>query len=375
MLLKPIHWIQTESALEAQCALWKSVPLLAVDTEFMRTDTFFPIPALIQVHDGAGSYLLDPLQLKDLSAFIEVLRSEAVIKVMHSCSEDLEVFHHLTGELPGKVIDTQIAAALCGYGFSVGYANLVEKLLGVSLPKGETRSDWLQRPLTPAQETYAALDVEFLFVLAGQLLTRLGELDRLAWLDHEYRVMTQRFHEMRHPDKASERLKGGWKLKGRAVVALQGLARWRESEARSRDIPRGRVLSDSALYDLAGRMPANTSQLHGIEDIHASTIRRFGEQIIAILDEARAVEEDSLPDSQIPPPLDSQQRAIVKKLREQIARVAEQSGIAPELIAKRSDYEYMARAIGKGASGDLLLPPSMAAWRAEAITRALQDVL
>lgn len=375
MTLKPITWIRSEADLETHCARWQNAPLLAVDTEFMRTDTFFPIPALIQVHDGLGSYLLDPLQMKDLSPLTAILRSGSVTKAMHSCSEDLEVFHHLTGELPQKVIDTQIAAALCGYGFSVGYANLVEKLLDQKVPKDETRSDWLQRPLTPAQENYAALDVEYLFILAGHLIEKLVELERLAWAENEYQAMAQRFVDMQQPEKAYERLKGAWRLRGRSLAALEALACWRESVARSRNIPRSRVLGDRTLYDLAERMPDNLSQFHALEGMHASAVRRYGEQLLSILDEARLLDESTLPATQPQPPLDSQQRATVKKLRAHIAQVAEQNGIAPEMIAKRSDYEYMARAINKGAPGDSLLPPSMSGWRAEAVTRAMQEVL
>lgn len=148
--LKPIQWVNSDEALAEVCQAWLSLPVIAVDTEFMRTDTYYPKPALIQVFDGKANTLIDPLVTTQLEPLAAVLTSSEVVKVFHACSEDLEVFSCLLGAVPAPLFDTQIAAAFCGLGFSRGYAALVEELLQIKLFKEETRSDWLQRPLTQA---------------------------------------------------------------------------------------------------------------------------------------------------------------------------------------------------------------------------------
>src|SRR5690606_36097974 len=138
-----IQWILDDASLARHCAEWRRLPFVALDTEFMRVDTFYPIAGLLQVGDGQRAYLIDPLEVKDWAPFAELLEDRAVTKVLHSCSEDLEVFLRLTGALPAPLFDTQLAAGYLNIGFSMGYSRLVQEVLGIELPKGETRSDWL----------------------------------------------------------------------------------------------------------------------------------------------------------------------------------------------------------------------------------------
>ncbi|NTY57428.1 ribonuclease D, partial [Pseudomonas sp. UMC631] len=176
-----IRWIRDDASLAQQCRDWKQRPYLALDTEFMRVDTFYPEAGLVQVGDGERAWLIDPLLIRDWSPFAEVLEASSVVKVFHACGEDLEVFQRLTGSLPQPLFDTQLAAAYLGMAHSMGYSKLVLEILGLDLPKDETRSDWLQRPLTDMQVRYAAEDVQHLAEVYVKLAPRLPE-HKLAWL-------------------------------------------------------------------------------------------------------------------------------------------------------------------------------------------------
>lgn len=372
--IKPVVWVRSAEDLERYCDEWMKLPMVSMDTEFIRTNTYFPTPALIQLHDGNANYLIDPLAIDDLSALSRLMQSGQVIKAMHACSEDLEVFFHLHGRLPENVFDTQVAAAMCNYGYSVGYANLAQRMLSVTIPKEETRSDWLKRPLTDAQQAYAALDVEYLYLMAQRLLDDLQQQDRLSWIRDDYKTLCERFIASQQPESAVERLKAAWRLEGSQVAILHRLACWREGVARTRNIPRSWVIPDKALYDLAERAPDHIGQLHALDTLSASAIRRHGDAIIAEIGQALSASEEALPPAQ-PPPLTSEQRKTVKKLRSCVSAVADEKGIATELLARRSDYEFMARAFDQGVSGRAALPSSMAGWRAELITLAIPEKL
>src|SRR5690606_1721940 len=163
-------WIAQDSELAELCARWRQQAALAIDTEFMRSETFYPIAGLLQFGVGKVCYLIDPLAINDFEPLRELLLDEAVTKVLHSCSEDLEVFQRWLNVVPAPLFDTQIAAAFAGYGFSLGYAGLIKAVLNIEIPKEETRSDWLQRPLSVAQLKYAALDVAHMLIVYGKLL-------------------------------------------------------------------------------------------------------------------------------------------------------------------------------------------------------------
>ena len=178
-----IHWIRDDVSLAQHCAAWQQLPFVALDTEFMRVDTFYPIAGLLQVGDGQRAYLIDPLLIRDWQPFAALLENPALLKVLHACSEDLEVLLRLTGSLPAPLFDTQLAAAYLNLGFSMGYSRLVQAVLGIELPKGETRSDWLQRPLSETQVSYAAEDAVHLAEVYRQLAPQLSAEKTAAVLE------------------------------------------------------------------------------------------------------------------------------------------------------------------------------------------------
>src|SRR5690606_5114128 len=217
-----------------------------LDTEFMRTNTFYPVPALVQVNDGQANYLIDPQAIENLSPLAQIISAPQVQKVLHACSEDLEVFQVLLKCLPVNLLDTQIAAAFCGYGYSVGYANLVSAVLDIQLPKSETRSNWLQRPLTDAQQNYAALDVEYLHRLTVDLKGQLQTLEREQWVEDECKQLTVNYLEGQKLSNASLRFRGAWRLNQRQLAALMELAAWRDQTAQTHNIVRNHVVRDKS---------------------------------------------------------------------------------------------------------------------------------
>jgi len=336
-----IHWVDSTASLEALCERWLAQKMLAVDTEFMRSQTYYPIAGLIQVNDGECNYLIDPTVM-DCSAFTPVLQDAGVIKVLHSCSEDLEVFSRLLGVVPRNVFDTQIAAAMSGYGFSVGYANLVNAALGVELPKGETRSDWLQRPLSLAQKEYAAIDVEYLYQLAALLIVKLKESQRLGWVQEDCQHLLETFAENQSVDNAYLRIRQAWRLNQKQLAVLKALTSWREKEAQRRDVPRNHVIKEHALLDMATRIPSHVSQLRKYEGVSERIIRSDGTTIIALIAEVLDENPKTFPDV-LDRPLSGSENKWSKRLRSVVQRVAGEKNIAPEILLKKREYEAITR--------------------------------
>ncbi len=210
-----IQWIRDDASLAQQCREWRTQPYLALDTEFMRVDTFYPAAGLVQVGDGRQEWLIDPLLIQDWSPFAELLEDERVVKVLHACSEDLEVFLRLTGSLPVPLFDTQLAAAYLGMAHSMGYSKLVKEVLDIDLPKDETRSDWLQRPLTEMQMRYAADDVQHLAQVYLALDARLSE-EKRAWLLEDGAELVANLCRESDPREAYREVKLGWRLRVRS---------------------------------------------------------------------------------------------------------------------------------------------------------------
>ncbi|HEX5842407.1 MAG TPA: ribonuclease D, partial [Pseudomonas sp.] len=251
-----IHWIVDDASLAQHCATWRSLPFVAVDTEFMRVDTFYPIAGLLQVSEGERAYLIDPLLISDWSPFADLLQDQAVVKVLHACSEDLEVFLRLTGSLPAPLFDTQLAAGYLNLGFSMGYSRLVQAVLNIELPKGETRSDWLQRPLSETQISYAAEDVLHLAEVYGALKQQLSE-EKYAWVLEDGAELVAGLGREVDPELAYREAKLAWKLSRQQLAVLQALCAWRELQARVRNQPRNRVLREHSLWPLARTQPDN----------------------------------------------------------------------------------------------------------------------
>ena len=359
LLRQKIIFINDDDVLASYCKLWLECRLLAVDTEFMRVDTYYPIASLIQVNDGDANYLIDPLLITDWQPLADVLTSSDVIKAFHACSEDLDVFNTLLGALPCQLFDTQAAAALLGIGASVGYANLVNECLGVELPKGETRSNWLARPLSDAQILYAALDVDYLFELAELLERRLAELQRCEWVYEEGQAVIDNYVANADLSSGFYKSNNTWRLNAKDLVIAKQLFEWREDTARTRNIPRTRILKDAQLFDVIHRKPNALPQLKSL-GIHDSAIRKFGKDVLMLLAPASDAAV-TLKSSQ--KPLTKPQRERVKGLKETVLSFAELHAIAPEVLVRKADYQTVARTTSVDSRDLEALLACLTGWR------------
>lgn len=345
------------------------VPRIAFDTEFIRTDTFYPRIGLIQICDGDTVWLVDPLAINDLTPLLSLLRDPSVVKVFHSCSEDLEVLDSAFSTLPAPLFDTQVAAAFAGYGFSRGYAPLVLEVLGIGLDKHETRSDWLQRPLSEAQCRYAAEDVWYLVKVYDQLVEDLDP-ERRAWIAEDMATLLDNAAQQDAPERYYQRIKGAWRLRPGDQHLLQQLACWREQLAREANRPRGYIVPDGVLAEVVRLKPSTRGQLGRIQGIHGRTVRQYGEELLEqlheLLDCQQALPEDF---ETIPAPLDGEGRKLLTQLRQRLDECAAALAVAPEILARKRDLEELVRSVQRG---EPVLPDSLGrGWRHAVIGKEL----
>jgi len=369
-----MHWqlIESDEALQDLMAREAGCEVVIIDTEFMRRNTFYPEVALVQLcfvrGDSAAemAWLVDPLRIRNATPLAALLVNPAVLKVLHSGSEDLEVFQRWLGVLPQPLFDTQRAAALLGLGFGLGYRALVQKICAVELPKGETCSDWLQRPLTESQCEYAGLDVTWLQRVWRELHEQCVLQNKLQWVLADGRDATRALGT--ESDGFHKRIKTGWKLNRRQLGNLVAVCRWREDTARSRDKPRSWIIDDQACLQLALCEPQTMVQLRDDVGLPAPVVRRHGEELLDVLAAQREVPEAELPPT-LPAPLDAAQRGQVKKLKAQVCGIAGQLAVAPEVLVHSKDYELLLRE----AAGECIQPPAhWLGWRKDTVLTQLR---
>jgi ribonuclease D len=363
------EWISTGAALDRAARRWLEHPAVALDTEFVRERTFFPRLGLVQVADERRVDLVDPLAVPDLGPLRELLVAPGTLKVVHSASEDLEVFYRATGVLPRPLFDTQIAAGLAGLPAGASYQRLVTEALGVELFKGETRTDWLARPLSEAQLAYAAEDVAYLLPLYQNVRQRLADLGRLEWALEDSRALLDESRFDPDPDDAHRRVRGAGRLDRRGLQVLQSLASWRDREARRRDLPRGFLLRDELLIALASRRPKTARDLQRLPSLDPRQAARDGATWLDLV--RRALER---PESDLPPePARLQPTAEVRSLetalREIVRRRAVELAIPPELLASRRTLDAVLRSTF--LDHDPALPDELRGWRREIVGEEL----
>lgn len=366
-----IHWIRDNDSLGQLCAQWQQLPFVALDTEFMRVDTFYPIAALLQIGDGQRAYLIDPLTIDNWQPLAALLENPAVVKVVHACSEDLEVLLRLTGSLPAPLFDTQLAAAYLNLGFSMGYSRLVQEVLGIELPKGETRSDWLQRPLSQTQVSYAAEDAVHLAQVFTELRPKLSA-DKYRWVLEDGAELVANLRREVDPYEVYREAKLAWKLSRAQLAVLRELCAWREREARARDLPRNRIVREHALWPLAKTQPDTLSALAKIEDMHPRTVRQDGEFLLDLIKRTAALGPDQWPPA-VPEPLPIEAVALLKRLKAVGQVEAERLGIAPEVMLRKKTLESLLKS--GFPNGPYQLPDSLRGWRRELMGQALLDSL
>lgn len=331
--------VSTPAGLEDLIADLDGEAAIGLDTEFMRERTYRAELCLLQLTTRRGPVCVDPLALEDFRPLGIALGPDGPAKVLHAGRQDLEVLAPLTGPV-APLFDTQIAAALAGHPAQVGYAELVRRLLGHELPKGQTRTDWSRRPLSEAQVEYALDDVRHLLPLRERLLTDLDRLGRRGWLAEELDALENLDVTTVDADRAWLRFRGVESWDEGRLRLLRSLAAWRERRAIARNKPRGWILDDAVLREIVMRVPRDRGALAGLEGMPEGVIKNSGDELLALIEAA------DLPEP--PPPLPRRERpdpAFVtrtKQLSDAAQRAAKELDIAPEVLATRRVLEEIA---------------------------------
>ncbi|MDD0824833.1 ribonuclease D [Mannheimia sp. AT1] len=287
------QWINTNSQLSTICEEARKAKVVALDTEFIRTRTYYPILGLIQLFDGKQVSLIDPCAITDFAPFIALLADPDTTKVLHACSEDLEVFEHQFNQLPQPMLDTQIMAGFAGVGTSIGFAKLVLHYLDIELDKGASRTDWLARPLSEEQLQYAAADVCFLLPIYEELAKALENSRWEKAVNEECEALLGKRKIIEDKNKAYKNITNAWRLNTQELAILQLLAKWRIEEAQKRNLALNFVVKEASLWQIAKIQPKHTSQL--LEFMHPNEVRIHGKKILWLVEQGKAVEPDAQP--------------------------------------------------------------------------------
>ncbi|WP_110693731.1 ribonuclease D [Salinicola halophyticus] len=362
-----LHWVDTPEELQAAHDALITADVVALDTEFFRESSFFPVPALLQLTAGDVVYLIDPQAVAVSEAF-QLLLSGGPLKLIHACSEDLDVLSLWAGVTLAPLVDTQVAESFLGTDAAMGYRRLVAQRCNVDLPKEETRSNWLDRPLTPAQLDYAALDVVFLPAIWEQQRQALIQLGREDWLAEECAALSLGRDEAAH-EQWYTRHRQLWRLTPRQIEAYRELTLWREDEVRRRDVPRGWLVKDNLLFAIAEAMPQNRYELAAIDGMTPGLIKREGDALLALVKTAHHRDESDLGEP-LPVPTTSAFKRRLKALKQVVQARAEALGVAPERLANRAEMEALVSA--HLSQAPLPLPSG---WRGEQLSAPWQQAL
>ncbi len=326
------------------CSRLATAPYVAVDTEFMREQTFWPKLCLVQIAASGIEVLIDSQALDlDLTPLFDLMVNEKVLKVFHSARQDIEIVYHLAGVIPHPIFDTQVAAMVCGFGEAVSYSMLVKRLLNRNLDKTSRFTDWSRRPLSDRQLTYAIGDVTYLRDLYPKLKAQLDQSERASWLNEEMAVLTDPATYELDPEQAWKRLKMRIKTP-KSLAVLMELAAWREREAQTQDVPRARILKDEALYDIASQTPRTQEDLGSLRTLHNGFARSMrGRAVLEAV--GRGLERDpkTIPPIERGEPMPPEAQAVVDLLRVLLKARAGSHGVAPKLIATSDELEEIAR--------------------------------
>jgi ribonuclease D len=372
----PLPYVTDQRALESLCHTLRQSPRLALDTEFVGEDTFIPRLELIQVATSATAAVIDFPAVQasgSLDVFWELICDAKIEKIVHAGRQDLDLFAIHAGQIPKPFFDTQIAAAMVGYGAQVAYANLVQRLHGTKLAKAHTFTNWSARPLSDDQIAYALEDVEFLLSIHTHLQNRLSTLGRSEWVSEEFARLEMAIGEKsREPQERYQRIRGWDTLKPKGAAVLRELAVWREAEARRRNVPRGRVMRDEVLLQLARHPPKSVNDLRGLRGVHSSDVDRHGGQLLAAITSALALPSSAWPEVPSERKPDPESTGIVELLQAVLKARAAEEGIAPTLLATSADLQTLVEAKQNRIALEL---PILRGWRRQLAGNLLLQVL
>ena len=362
------EWVESSERLASLCQQWHALDSIILDTEFVRTSTFYPAAGLIQVAAKGEFFLLDPLAINDMTPFASILTDTSIVKVLHSCSEDLEVFKRLLSVVPAPLFDTQLASSYASVGNNLSYQKLIKALLDVDVPKEETRSNWLKRPLTQSQLDYACLDVVYLEKAYVMLVDLLFEQERLLWLQEDCQGLVNKALSPMKAEDMYQKIRWAWKLKPISLAVLQAMTKWREHTAIDKDLPRSHVVSDKMLWDAAYRLPQTIDALSRTEDIKHSAVRKYGEQLLDVIAQSSKTPLSEMPKS-MDKPLSSRAGDMMKALKKVLVGLSEELSLAPEHLARKKELEALVRS--GYSQGTYTLPEALCGWRKDIVGEPL----
>jgi ribonuclease D len=366
-----IHPLITDSDTLAQlCARLAKSSFIAVDTEFMRENTYWPDLCLIQIADENEAAAIDPkADGLDIQPLLDLLvDNEDVLKVFHAGGQDVEIVYNLTGKTPHPIFDTQIAAMALGQGEQIGYGNLVDSWLGIVLDKGARFTDWGRRPLDRRQIDYAIGDVTHLVKIFPLIVNRLIKKGRGDWLDEEMERLADPANYQNEPDLAWQRVKIPSR-KPDVLGRLKALAAWREREARGKNLPRGRIVKDETLADIAAHPPREQSDLAKVRGLSASWAGNdIGSRLMKALSEARPLTGDELPREERRPGLGKEGSLVADLLKLLLKIRAREIDVAPRLLARTDELELLAAGKRNGLA-------ILQGWRAEQFGKDALDLV
>lgn len=351
--------ITETAALAAFCRRQAGADFVTVDTEFMRERTYWPKLCLVQIAGPAEAAVIDTLAPGlDLAPLFELLEAESVTKVFHAARQDIEIFFHLTGRVPHPIVDTQVAAMVCGFGEAVSYENLATKLAGAQIDKASRFTDWEKRPLTERQLRYAVADVTHLRTIWEKLGPRLEKSGRAEWVSEEMRVLTDPATYRLEPREAWRRLKTR-SDKPRFLGILREVAAWRETEAQRRNLPRNRVLKDESLVEIAAHAPRSAAELERTRGLPRGLAEGGqGQAILAAVRRGLELPESELPQPPLRADLPPGLGPVVDLLRVLLKMKCEQHHVAQKLVASGDDLQLI-------AADDQAPVPALSGWRRE----------
>ncbi len=365
--------VTTDSELAEICQQASEAPWVALDTEFVRTRTFYPQLGLLQLYDGKNVSLIDPLSITDFSPFKALLTNKAQIKFLHAGSEDLEVFLHDFECVPEPMIDTQIVAAFLGYPISCGFASLVAEHLDVELDKSESRTDWLARPLSEKQCDYATADVLYLLPLAKILMQKVTDAGYLDDAKDECKRVVARRQKTLKPEKAYLNIHNAWQLRDEQLACLQLLAAWRLDQAKARDMAINFVVKEEHLWKVARFLPSSLGELDGL-GLSGQEIRCHGKRLLSIVEEAKRLDESQYPDPVANITEQSQYKSIFKEIKEVVKNIAENEKFNAELLASRRQINQLL-SVHWGIKEMSTQPELLDGWRGKLLAEPISKLL
>lgn len=372
----PPHFtvITDNTSLLEICNLAQHQSAVALDTEFMRVSTYFPKLGLIQLYDGERVSLIDPLAITDFSPFVELLANPKVLKILHSCSEDLLVFLQEFDQLPRPMIDTQIMARFLGLGTSAGLAKLAQQYLNIEIDKGATRTNWIKRPLSDIQLQYAAGDVWYLLPLYHILKKELAKTPWKQAVIDDCELALAKTHKLQERDseKAYLDIPNAWKLNPLELSRLRILAQWRQNVAIERDLALSYIVKSDNLWKVAKNNPRNTSEMLEM-GLTENEVRVRGKKILQLLAQARRISSNDYPKPIERISEDPRYKKTIRLLQEKVNSLTPE-GLTHEIVASKRTLEELIKWVWKYDCSQDKLPELLIGWR-KPIGEKLVDVI